>query len=38
LSGQFLQGNLFAAVDAILGAIITSHTHTHTPKCNETAK
>jgi len=27
LSGQFLQRNLFAAVDAILGAIVTSHTH-----------
>jgi len=27
LSGQFLQGSLFAAVDAILGAIATSHTH-----------
>jgi len=31
LSGQFLQRRLFAAVDAILGAIFTSHT----PKCNE---
>jgi len=28
LSGQFLQQSLFAAVDAILGAIVTSHTHT----------
>jgi len=27
LSGQFLQRSLFAAVDAILGAIFTSHTH-----------
>jgi len=27
LSGQFLQGSLFAAVDAFLGAIVTSHTH-----------
>jgi len=27
LSGQFLQRSLFAAVDAILGAIVTSHTH-----------
>jgi len=27
LSGQILQGSLFAAVDAIFGAIITSHTH-----------
>jgi len=26
LSGQFLQKSLFAAVDAILGAIVTSHT------------
>jgi len=34
LSGQFLQWSLFAAVDAILGAIATSHT----PKYNETAK
>jgi len=34
LSEQFLQRSLFAAVDAILGAIVTSHT----PKCNESAK
>jgi len=27
LSGHFLQQGLFAAVDAILGAIVTSHTH-----------
>jgi len=27
LSGQFLQRSLFAAVVAILGAIVTSHTH-----------
>ena len=27
LSGQFLQESLFAAVDAIVGAIVTSHTH-----------
>jgi len=27
LSGQFLQRSLFAAADAILGAIVTSHTH-----------
>jgi len=27
LSGQFLQRSLFAAVEAILGAIFTSHTH-----------
>jgi len=27
LSGQFLHRSLFAAVDAILGAIVTSHTH-----------
>jgi len=27
LSGQFLQGSLFAAADAILGAIVPSHTH-----------
>jgi len=27
LSGQFLQRSLFVAVDAILGAIDTSHTH-----------
>jgi len=27
LSGQFLQQSLFAAFDAILGAIVTSHTH-----------
>jgi len=36
LSGQILQRSLFAAVDAILGAIATSHTHT--PKCKEPAK
>jgi len=36
LSGQFLQRSLFAAVDAILGAIVTSHTHTQ--KSNESAK
>ena len=29
MSGQFLQWSLFAAIDAILGAIVTSHTHTH---------
>jgi len=34
LSGKFFQRSLFAAVDAILGAIVTSHT----PKCNEPAK
>jgi len=27
LSGQLLQRSLFTAVDAILGAIVTSHTH-----------
>jgi len=27
LSGQFLQRSLFAAVDAVLGAIVTSNTH-----------
>jgi len=27
LSGQFLQRSLYAAVDAILGAIVTSLTH-----------
>jgi len=27
LSGQFLQKSVFAAIDAILGAIVTSHTH-----------
>jgi len=27
LSGQFLQQSLFAAVDVVLGAIVTSHTH-----------
>jgi len=27
LSGKFLQQSLFAAVDVILGATITSHTH-----------
>jgi len=27
LSGEFLQRSLFAAVVAILGAIVTSHTH-----------
>jgi len=27
LSEQLLQRSLFAAVDAILGAIVTSHTH-----------
>jgi len=27
LSGQFLQRSLFAIVDAILGGIVTSHTH-----------
>jgi len=35
LSGQFLQQSLYAAVDAILGAIVTSHTHrnvTNQPK------
>jgi len=34
LSEQLLQRSLFAAVDAILSAIITSHT----PKCSEWAK
>jgi len=37
LSGQFLQKSLFAAVvpvEAILGAIVTSHT----AKCNDSAK
>jgi len=29
LSGQFFQLSLFGAVDAILGAIVTTHTHTH---------
>jgi len=35
LSGQFFQRSLFAAVDAIPGAIVTSHTHTEMsqPKC-----
>jgi len=28
LSGKFFQRTLFAAVNAILGAIVTSHTHT----------
>jgi len=35
LSGQFLQRSLFAAVVAILGATVTSHTHrnvTNQPK------
>ena len=35
LSGQFLQQSFFPAVDAILGAIVTSHTHrnvTNQPK------
>jgi len=35
MSGQFLQRSLFAAVDEILGAIDTSHTHrnvTNQPK------
>jgi len=35
LSAQFLQRSLFAAVDAIVGAIGTSHTHrnvTNQPK------
>jgi len=27
LSRQFLKQSLFAAVDAILGAIVTTHTH-----------
>jgi len=27
LSGQFFQQSLFGADDAILGAIVTSHTH-----------
>jgi len=27
LSGQLFQRNLFAAVEAIFGAIVTSHTH-----------
>jgi len=27
LSGQFIQQRLFAAVDAMFGAIVTSHTH-----------
>jgi len=35
LSGQFFQRSLFAAVDAILGAIARD---THTLKCNEPAK
>jgi len=34
LSGQFLQRSLFVAVDAILGAIVTSLT----PKCNDPTK
>jgi len=36
LSGKFFQRTLFAAVNAILGAIVTSHTHT--PKCNDPPK
>jgi len=36
LSGQFLQQRLFAAVDAMFGAIFTWHTHT--PKCNDPTK
>jgi len=35
LSGQFLQRSSFAAVDAIVGAVVTSHTHrnvTNQPK------
>jgi len=36
LSGQFLQRSLFAAVDAILGAIVLDATHT--TKCNESPK
>jgi len=35
LSGQILQGNLFAAVDAIFGAIITSHTHTEMQRVSQ---
>jgi len=35
LSGQFLQGTLFTAVDAIPGAIVR---HTLTLKCNELGK
>jgi len=27
LSGQFLQGSLFAAVNAILGSIVMPHTY-----------
>jgi len=38
LSEQFLKRSLFAALDAIRGAIVTSHTHTHTPKCNDPVK
>jgi len=33
LSGQILQRNLFAAVDAVFGGIVASHTS----KCNEPA-
>jgi len=29
LSGKFLQRSLFAAVDTILSAIVTSHHHRH---------
>jgi len=35
LSGQFFQRSSFAAVDAILGAVVTPHTHrnvTNQPK------
>jgi len=35
LSGKFLQRTLFAAVDAILGATVTSHTRRNV---NEPAK
>jgi len=35
VSGQFFQRSLFAAVDAILGAIVTSHTHTNRNVTNQ---
>jgi len=35
LSGQFLQRSLFAAVDAILGEIVTLHTHTKIQQISE---
>ena len=35
MSGQFLQRSLFAAGDAILGAIVTSHTHQNVTDQNQ---